>query len=102
VKIMNEPGIAKDLDAFDQLLAGLHHFPPEQASLLIEHLQGARFYLAGSMPHELVFNLNLAESAVDNLRDSGMKDRVRQFIDHYRQESHHGASGATRQPGANS
>jgi hypothetical protein len=93
---MNEPELAKDLDAFDQLLADLRQLPPDQSSLLSEHLQGARFYIAGSMPEELALNLNLAESALDNLRDSGMKDRVRRLIEHYRPEPHHGASGATR------
>jgi len=81
---MNEPGIAKDLDAFDSMLAELHQLPSDQSALIIEHLQGARNYVAGSMPAELAFNLNLAKAALDNISDSGIKDRVRRFIDHYR------------------
>jgi hypothetical protein len=81
---MNEPGIAKDLDAFDSMLAELHQLPPDQSALVIEHLQGARNYMAGSMPAELAFNLNLAEAALGDISDSGIKDRVHRFIDRYR------------------
>ena len=77
---MNEPELAKDLDAFNDLLNELAQLPPEQAGLLHEHLEAARYSLTGSMPAELQFNLKLANSALDNLQDDRLKDRVRHFI----------------------
>lgn len=77
---MNEPELTKDLDAFNHLLNDLAQLPPEQTALLTEHLQAARYYLAGSMPAELDFNLKLAEGALDNVTDDRVKDRVRDFI----------------------
>ena len=45
------------LARLDRLIAEVKHFPAGQSDLLLEHLQSARIYLLGAMPHEYEFSL---------------------------------------------
>ena len=73
-----------DLDTLTDILADLEQLPRDRCPLLTEHLEGARFYLTGSMPKELSFNLQLAEDSLHSLRDDGLKARIQEFIDGHR------------------
>ncbi len=73
-----------DLDTLTNILAELEKLPPERCPLLIEHLEGARFYLTGAMPKELAFNLQLAGESLDSLNDAGLKAQIQEFIEAHR------------------
>jgi hypothetical protein len=73
-----------DVDRLNDLLAELGRLPHDQTSLLLEHLEGARYYMTGAMPKELAMNLEMAENSLDSLPDEGLRQRVRQFIDAHR------------------
>ncbi|HWC99646.1 MAG TPA: hypothetical protein VG456_22955 [Candidatus Sulfopaludibacter sp.] len=81
---MKQEQECKDIESLNQLLADLEQQPPEQAGMLLEHLQAARFSLTGNMPEELQLNLKMAEEWLDPLKDQGLKDRAQAFIDSHR------------------
>jgi hypothetical protein len=83
---MTEQQQLKDLDVLNELIAELERLAPERTRLVLEHLEGARYYLTGAMPAELALNLNLAEESLDLLHDEALKSRIQQFIQTHRGE----------------
>lgn len=51
-----------------------------QYELLHEHLESARVYLLGLMPAEYALSLKMAEESLDCVTDSGLRNRIEQFI----------------------
>lgn len=45
-----------------------------------EHLEAARFYLLGSMPHEYALTLQLAQQLLPSIEDRGLQSRVADFL----------------------
>ena len=75
---------SEDLDVLNDLLAELGQLPPEQNEPLLEHLEGARYYLTGAMPSELALNLKMAEESLDSLPEGSLKSRIQQFLEGHR------------------
>ncbi len=74
----------RDLDELNDLLARLNDAPSENRRLLIEHLEGARFYLPGARPAEFATNIQLAGQSLDSLEDESLKARIQDFINAHR------------------
>jgi hypothetical protein len=53
---------------------------PGAIALMREHLEAARSYLLGSMPHEYSFNLKLAKDLLPDIDDKGLQTRVADFL----------------------
>ena len=72
---------ARSLAVLEKLLAELSKEHSPQADFVREHLDGARFYLTGSMPQEMALNLKLAEESLDALPDKDLKSRIQEFLE---------------------
>ena len=75
---MKQPKVEADLEPLNEILAELEKHPG--TDLTKEHLEGARFYMTGSMPDELAMNLKLAEESLNELDDEALKTRIRELI----------------------
>jgi hypothetical protein len=68
------------LARLDRLIAEVKHFPAGQSDLLLEHLQSARIYLLGAMPHEYEFSLLAAKQTGVTLTDAALRSHVAQEL----------------------
>ena len=75
-------GMTRERDAarLNQLLSEFSDQPDTLSALLREHLDAARFYLLGSMPHEYQFELKLAEDLLPSIEDETLQARVADFL----------------------
>ena len=70
---------ARDADRLEELVRDLEGRSGASA-LMREHLETARSYLLGSMPHEYNFNLELARHLLPDIDDKGLQTRVADFL----------------------
>jgi hypothetical protein len=72
----------RELQPLEGILLELSHYPdPEESQLAVEHLESARrFYLGGQL-EEFGLAMDLANSALDQISDSGVRDAARQAIE---------------------
>ena len=73
---------ARELRPLEGILLKLSQYPdPEESQLAVEHLESARrFYLGGQL-EEFGFEMKLADSALDQISDTELRDAVRQAIE---------------------
>jgi hypothetical protein len=64
----------------DSLIAEVEHAGGARHELLLEHLRCARSYLLGAMPQECELNLKLAQQAVHDVPEPGLRHQVTQAI----------------------
>ena len=70
----------RNLEILDKLIADLAEQPASQCELLREHLDTARSFLLGAMPHEYQLNLRLAEEVLNCTTDQNLRRRMEDFI----------------------
>ena len=71
---------ASDAVRIEQLVRDLVGDDDSPEALMREHLEGARFYLLGSMPAEYALNLKLAEGILPEIKDHDLRTRIRELI----------------------
>jgi hypothetical protein len=75
-----DPRIARDAARLEEFLRDLPGESGTPAAALREHLEAARFYLLGSMPHECGLSLELAQHLLPEVEDSDLKSRIAEFL----------------------
>jgi hypothetical protein len=76
---------ANELARLEEFIRDLPEGSDTPGGLLRERLEGARFYLVGSMPHEYGLNLEMAKEILPDLDDAALRSRIEEFI----QNQHH-------------
>jgi hypothetical protein len=69
-----------DIDQLNELLLELSTSTESQNTLLLEHLESARFYLSGAMPREYRMSLTMAQKQLNSIDNDGIRARVDDFI----------------------
>jgi hypothetical protein len=70
----------QDLADLNDLLAALEDDPDTREGLMREHIEAARTYLTLAMPEEYRLALRLAASALGDVPDTALRDRITQFL----------------------
>lgn len=70
----------RDIARIEALLRDLHGESDTVTGLMREHLEAARFYLLGSMPHEYGHTLRLARDLSGDIEDKNLQSRVTDFL----------------------
>ena len=70
-----------DLDRLEEFISELDEETDTFSALMREHLDAARFYLLGAMPHEYEFELRLAKDLLPQLENEGLQTRIFDFLD---------------------
>jgi hypothetical protein len=69
-----------EIDQLNELLLKLSTGTEPQNTLLLEHLESARFYLSGAMPREYRMTLTMARKQLSSIDNDGIRARVDDFI----------------------
>jgi hypothetical protein len=72
--------LERDVNRLEELVRDLAGEPGTPNALMREHLEAARFYLLGSMPHEYRLSLKLAKDLLPDIEDKGLQNRIADFL----------------------